>query len=176
MIKWQTWGSAPATTGYCAFAGAFGALVGLIGFGGIVIDALSGLIMSAVDGLASLLLLAGGIVSVPVTHQMYSMRGPLNYLQAMIVGLRGVSCTNLKTDWNNPIFLNPLLDGGIAKGHQGQEIGGIDRDHIGDYKGRCQKAEADAAFMFIAFAVSLGAALFCLVNAKRGGGRKAGYV
>jgi tetrahydromethanopterin S-methyltransferase subunit E len=54
--KWQVYGSVPATT-------AFAVLVSLVGIASIWISAIPALIMSMVDGLASVLLLAGGIVS-----------------------------------------------------------------------------------------------------------------
>lgn len=61
--KWQDTGSVPATTAYSAFAGGFAILVALIGLAAIWISAIPSLIMSGVDALASILLLAGGIVS-----------------------------------------------------------------------------------------------------------------
>ena len=63
--KWQMFDSVPATTAYAAFAGGFALLVSLIGFASIWISAIPALIMSMADGLASVLLLAGGIVSPP---------------------------------------------------------------------------------------------------------------
>jgi hypothetical protein len=66
--QWQEIGSIPTTTAYCAFAGAFAILVTLIGFAAIWIDAIPNLIVSGLDGLASIVLLAGGIVSIPFSH------------------------------------------------------------------------------------------------------------
>lgn len=63
-VRWQVYGSAPATTSYNAFAGAFGLLVALIGLAGIWVSVVPELIMSAVDTVTSILLLAGGIVSI----------------------------------------------------------------------------------------------------------------
>ena len=62
-LRWQLYGSVPATTSYNAFAGAFGLLGALIGLAAIWVSAIPELIMSAVDAVASILLLAGGIVS-----------------------------------------------------------------------------------------------------------------
>lgn len=62
-IQWQKHGSAPSTTAFCAFAGAFGLLTSLIGLAAVFISAIPGLIMAVVDALASIMLLAGGIVS-----------------------------------------------------------------------------------------------------------------
>ncbi|TKA42390.1 hypothetical protein B0A54_06840 [Friedmanniomyces endolithicus] len=61
-IKWQYFGSAPATTSYSAFAGAFGVLAALIGIATSFVEAIPEIIMVGVDGLAAVLLLAGGLV------------------------------------------------------------------------------------------------------------------
>jgi len=53
----------PATTAYAAFAGGSAVLVSLVGFAAIFISAIPALVMSMADGLAAILLLAGGIVS-----------------------------------------------------------------------------------------------------------------
>lgn len=62
-VRWQKYGSAPAVSSYSAFAGAFGLLTALIGIVSIWVTAIPALIMAAIDALASLILLAGGIVS-----------------------------------------------------------------------------------------------------------------
>lgn len=61
--KWQGAGSVPATTAFAAFVGAFGVLVAIIGFVAARIDSIPNLIMAGLDGLTSVLMLAGGIVS-----------------------------------------------------------------------------------------------------------------
>lgn len=67
--QWQDTGSIPATTSFNAFAGAFGVLVAVVGIAAIWVSAIPKLIMSGIDGLASVLLLAGGIVS--LTHHLH---------------------------------------------------------------------------------------------------------
>ena len=61
-IKWQYFGAAPASTSYSAFAGAFGVLAALIGIATSFVEAIPEIIMVGVDGLAAVLLLAGGLV------------------------------------------------------------------------------------------------------------------
>ena len=61
--NWQQTGSVPTTTAYCAFAGAFATLISAIGFASMWLTAIPKFIMSGLDGLTALLLLAGGIVS-----------------------------------------------------------------------------------------------------------------
>ena len=61
--KWQIFETVPAITTYAAFAGGFTLLISLIGIAFIWVSAIPALIMSMVDILASVLLLAGGVVS-----------------------------------------------------------------------------------------------------------------
>jgi len=66
--QWQWQGPVPATTAFSAFAGAFTLLVALVGIAAIWLSAIPSIIMSGIDGLAALLLLAGGIVSLMSYH------------------------------------------------------------------------------------------------------------
>lgn len=70
LIKGQKVGAAPTRQGYSAFAGAFGLVVSLFGITAIFVDSLAslfgGLATQALDGLAFLALLAGGVVSIPL--------------------------------------------------------------------------------------------------------------
>jgi hypothetical protein len=61
--QWQWVGKVPTTTAFSAFAGAFAVLVSLVGIASIWLFAVPKLIMSGLDGLTSVLLLAGGMVS-----------------------------------------------------------------------------------------------------------------
>lgn len=63
-IQWQWTGAAPATTSYSAFAGAFGIVAALVGAAAVKIERIPGLIVAGIDGLAALLMLAGGIVGI----------------------------------------------------------------------------------------------------------------
>jgi hypothetical protein len=64
--NWQQIGSIPTTTAYCAFAGVFATLVAIVGLATIWLTAIPTLIMSGLDALTSVILLAGGIVSLPL--------------------------------------------------------------------------------------------------------------
>jgi hypothetical protein len=70
--KWQEIGSVPTTTAYCAFAGAFALLVTIIGFAAMWFTAIPRIIMTGLDGLTALLLLAGGIVSLLPYHRIHT--------------------------------------------------------------------------------------------------------
>lgn len=63
LIRGQVWGGAPSQHGYAAFTGGFGCLTALIGFAACFVEAIPAFIMAALDGLASIVFLAGGIVS-----------------------------------------------------------------------------------------------------------------
>ncbi|TKA79026.1 hypothetical protein B0A55_03159 [Friedmanniomyces simplex] len=143
-IKWQHFGSAPATSSYSAFAGAFGILAALIGIAASFIDAIPDLIMAVVDALASVLLLAGGI--------------------AFAVGLKGVTCTDDVTT-----AYNSLLNGGCYGSGDKKLCGFPVQNYKGVLAGRCRTAEADAAFLFLGFLASVAAAVLCFLASRRGG-------
>lgn len=67
--NWQQIGPVPTTTAYCAFAGAFALLVTVVGFAAMWFTAIPKMIMSGLDGLTSIILLAGGIVSIPLSSR-----------------------------------------------------------------------------------------------------------
>nr|POE49151.1 hypothetical protein CFP56_32301 [Quercus suber] len=154
-IKWQVYGSAPATTGYGAFTGAFCILIGLIGCVAIFVEALPGLIVAAADGLAAILLLAGGI--------------------AFAVQIRGVNCGKSDEDVLS-MGLNFLMNGG-CRGKGDDETCGFaaDADSTADalstLLSHCHTVEADTAFLFLGFVACIGAAVLCLMAGRRGGAR-----
>ncbi|KAK4565228.1 hypothetical protein LTR86_003845 [Recurvomyces mirabilis] len=144
-IMWQVYGSAPSTTTYGAFAGALGVLVALIGMAHSFINLIPDLIMAAVDALASVFLLAGGI--------------------ALAVGLRHTSCSD---DYSTAT--NTLINGGTRKGRGDTYYVGYPTDNAHEaLQSRCQKIEADSVFLFLAFLVSVAAAVLCFMASKRGG-------
>jgi hypothetical protein len=150
LAKGQGHGPVPATTGYAAFAGGFGILAGLIGVAALFFDVLNGIITWAVDALAALILLAGGI--------------------AYTIGLKGASCNK-----NGNFGFNKLLN----CGYTGNEKGGYrfycgqkdDNDLVNIIIGRCKEATADDAFLYMAFVVTvavLGASF--MFGRRKGGG------
>jgi occludin/MAL family lipid-associated protein len=64
LAKGQVIGSVPATTGYGSFTGGLGILAAIIGFAALSTDFLEGIISWAIDGLAGVAFLAGGIVRI----------------------------------------------------------------------------------------------------------------
>ncbi|KAI9685175.1 MAG: hypothetical protein M1822_004762 [Bathelium mastoideum] len=144
MAKWQTFGSAPATTVYGAFTGGFALLIGLVGAVSIFLEVIPAIIVAGADALAAVLTLAAGI--------------------AYAVTMRGVHCSDVGTTYNNV-----LLDGGSIKAKGGPLFG---YDSPVETIGRCRKAEADYAFMFLTFAVSaILVGLGLLTSGRRGGNK-----
>ncbi|KAK1057538.1 hypothetical protein LTR12_008689 [Friedmanniomyces endolithicus] len=143
-IKWQYFGSAPATTSYSAFAGAFSVLAALIGIATSFVEAIPEIIMVGVDGLAAVLLLAGGL--------------------AFAVGLKGVTCNN-----DESTYQSSLLNGGCQKSG-GEDYCAVPSENThAVLSGRCRTAEADSAFLFLGFLASLAAAVLCFLASRRGG-------
>ena len=65
LIKDQVVGGSPSAINYAAFTGGFGMVAAAAGVAALFIEPLGGFIITAIDGLASLLFLAGGIVRLP---------------------------------------------------------------------------------------------------------------
>lgn len=131
----------PATTAYSSFVGGFGMLVALIGFASLFVELLQGIIMLVLDGLASIIFLAGGL--------------------AVAIGLRGVSCSTSDSGQLS-MYQNSLVNTGchgevphlqcwVNYQYFNNDSGAV--DHL---KGRCQMDEADSAFMFLGFIICLG--------------------
>jgi len=154
LAKGQRHGAVPATTGYAAFAGAFGVLAGLIGIASLFVEMLNGIISWAVDGLAALILLAGGI--------------------AYTIGLKGAHCGTPST-----LGLNDLLNCG-STGKKNTKDYTIYCDAANEKAlsdavvGRCKEATADEVFLYMAFAITLAALAASFMFGRRKGG--ANYV
>lgn len=146
LIKGQVFDSVAAIN-YAAFTGGWGMLAALIGIAAIFIEPLQGLIMAAVDGFATLFLLAGGI--------------------AIAVKLRNVSCSSNSERNQYKLCGNDLTSGGTIKDKQGNPRCALDDD---DMLSRCKKNSADAAFMIITAVVTIGTLAMALMAMKRGGG------
>ncbi|KAJ5198527.1 uncharacterized protein N7498_007644 [Penicillium cinerascens] len=139
LAKGQGFGSAPAQTGYAAFTGAFGIIAALLGSVALFVDKSDGVITWLVDGVASLALLAGGIV--------------------FAVTLKGVHCGD---EWTT--FNNVLLNGGCWSDNQGDKGCWWGKDEL---HSRCVSAEADTAFMFLGFIACIGALIGSFLSGRR---------
>ncbi|KAF2500994.1 hypothetical protein BU16DRAFT_612980 [Lophium mytilinum] len=153
LIKNQYIGSAPATINYNAFCGGFGLLAAFLGIAAIWVEALGGLVMAAIDGLASLFFLAGGL--------------------AVVITLHGISCTSNSESNLEKMFSNALLNKGCA---HFEDVGWLCGADFAAASGRCKKNEADAAFEFMSFALCAGCAVLSFLAMRRGSGTKGALV
>ncbi|KAJ5116738.1 hypothetical protein N7456_001086 [Penicillium angulare] len=130
LARQQYFGKVPAETGYAAFTGALGIVVALIGIAALWVSSLSGIIVWVLDGVTSLALLIAGII--------------------YAVALKGVSCSDPVGAWDNKIISGGCIhDDYYGKICSDRSDSG---DHLGTIRSRCKRAEADCAFMFLAFA------------------------
>ncbi|KAJ5261268.1 hypothetical protein N7478_011863 [Penicillium angulare] len=130
LARQQYYGKVPAETGYAAFTGALGIVVSLIGIAALWVSSLSGIIVWVLDGVTSLALMVAGIV--------------------YAVALKGVSCSDPTDAWDNK-----LISGGCTNDDVYGKVcrdGSYSGDGFGTIRSRCKRAEADCAFMFLAFA------------------------
>lgn len=81
--------------------------------------------------------------------------------------LRGVSCGTSNADLiaSAPNF---LLNGGVLKAKNPEnDVSGVKNSH--ELASHCRTAEADAAFLFLAFVACVAAAVLCFIGTRRGG-------
>ncbi|GLI73773.1 hypothetical protein PoHVEF18_002002 [Penicillium ochrochloron] len=129
LARQQKYGKVPSQTSYAAFTGALGIIASVIGIASLFVEKLRGVFTWVLDGVTGIALLAAGV--------------------AFSVALKGVDCNNTSTD--GPTWDNPLISGGCYE----------DKDNKwcadkGVVHSRCVRAEADAAFMFLAFLACIG--------------------
>ncbi|QIX01877.1 hypothetical protein AMS68_007394 [Peltaster fructicola] len=158
-VKWQVYGSAPASSGYNSFAGAWATLFSLIGFVAVFVSSVPGLIVAALDGLTFLILLAGGI--------------------AYAVQLRGITCSNPSAILDNADRYT-LVNGGstpfVDSNGNSFTLYGVPSlsdgsPNLDAVKSRCNTVVADDVFIFFAAITALAAAALVFVAHRRGGTR-----
>lgn len=161
LLKGQVYGTTPTTTRYSVFTGAFGMIVAFLGLVCLFVSAIPQIIPMALDALAGLLLVAGGI--------------------AWAVGLKGVRCDE---NHGPQMYNNGLLNEGCVRGDDGSPYCGVLADSGNDankafdrINTRCKYAMSDEIMQFILFAVS-ALLLFVgfLIMRKGKGGTRGRYV
>jgi len=131
-------GHAPSLYDYGAFCGGAAIVIALVGIAASFNDGLQGAVMLVIDGLAILLLLAGGI--------------------AFAAKLKVGSCNDILYFLESDVFLPSLQ----------KLEGLSDKDTINVIQGRCRMAQADTAFLWLTFACAVGAALLSNRSSKSG--------
>lgn len=157
LAKGQGFGKVPPETGYAAFTGGLGIVAGLLGIISLFVENLDGVITWLVDGVASVALLAGGIVRFPFTNICSSTYTP----QIYAVGLKHTNCNNWLT-----LAANKLLSGGCYNDNDGDKMcwWAGNKSELHD---RCVSAQADTAFMLLGFIACLGALIASFMTGRR---------
>ena len=91
-----------------------------------------------------------------------------------MVMLHGISCSSTSDENQAKMYENDLLNGGCIT-YKGEKACGFiyDPNHMNT---RCKENEADAAFMFMSFALCVGYAVLSFLAVRRGTGRKGALV
>ncbi|TGO26135.1 hypothetical protein BPAE_0065g00090 [Botrytis paeoniae] len=135
-------GTSWSLTSYGSFCGGAALIFAAIGVAACFVEALQGIIMLALDGIASFFLLAGGIA----------------YAATIKVG----SCSDLNYIKDHP---NPMFPG-VYKEYSGDVVKAV-KD---DLKARCQEVQASTAFIWFTAACFVGTTAIHFLSSKRGGG------
>lgn len=160
LLKGQVYGDAPTTTRYSVFVGAFGMLVAFLGLICLFVSAVPAVVPMALDALAGILLLAGGI--------------------AWAVGLKGIKCDE---DHAAAMYANGLLNEGCLPADKKGDspycgvlvgIGDNSQKAFDRINSRCEYGMSDEIIQFILFAVCailLFLGFLIMRQGKGGGGR-----
>jgi len=126
--------------------------VAALGIVAALIQSFPGYISLAVDALAAVFFLAGGI--------------------ALALAMKGISCTDDSAAAGRDRFHNKILNGGcdddgcFAGGNGNDALDQVTQDSL---KGRCTRAQADFAFEFIAFVFCLGSLVMTFLSRRNQG-------
>lgn len=159
LLKGQVFGDTPTTTRYSVFLGAFGMVVALLGLLSLFVSAVPAVVPMALDAVAGILLLAGGI--------------------AWAVGLKGLECDEAHAD---AMYANGLLNEGCeAADKKGDSpycgvwvgAGNNAQQAFNRLNARCKYAMGDQIIQFILFGVCAVLLLlgFLIMRQGKGGGR-----
>ncbi|ESZ95003.1 hypothetical protein SBOR_4623 [Sclerotinia borealis F-4128] len=142
LIKGYGPGTSWSLISYGSFCGGAALIFAAIGVAACFVEALQGIIMLALDGIASFFLLAGGVA----------------YAATIKVG----SCSDLIyiNDHRNPFF----------PGDHKLYHGNIEKAVLEDLKTRCQETQASTAFIWFTAACFFGTTAIHFLGHKRGGG------
>jgi hypothetical protein len=157
-------------TSYGAFCGGASLLFALLGVAACFVDALQGIVMFALDGIASFFLLAGGIVCYP---SFLSSSTPNNFqprltpnLQAYAATIKVGNCADIYylADHDNPFApsANKIYPG----------VGGDEKKYaravLDDATTRCRETQASTAFIWFLAACFVGTLAVSFMGRKKG--------
>jgi len=148
LAKGQDRGKAPSQTDFAAFCGGCGLVFAAIGVVACFIEVLQGIIMTVLDGIATLFTLAGGI--------------------ALAVALKVHSCSNDKF-----LITNSIINAGafFFRDEDGKSV--LHEETRSHLQGRCHEAQATTAFLYFMFALFAGT---CVLGLLGKGGRNGSIV
>ncbi|KAK3324772.1 marvel domain-containing protein [Cercophora scortea] len=154
LFKQQVYGSAPTTTTYSIFTGAFGIIVAVAGVAGLLVEAIPSIVNMALDAVMGILFLGGGI--------------------AWAVGLKGINCKLQETQNAQSMLFNGLLNEGTTDFGHGIDYGVTDgatseQEIFDRLSSNCQKALADEVVQFISFGLAIGLVVLTFLSRKKGG-------
>ena len=141
LVATQLYGGAPSSTNYNVFLGLYVLVAALVGLASGFVSALRGLVTLVTDSLAVLFTFAGGVA------------------YAVQLGTGGCGC-DAKFQACERLTRNTVINGGIRDGKVGQDVNRV---------GRCREAQADTAFIFLAFVCFAASAALSFLAWRRGG-------
>ncbi|KAH7127060.1 marvel domain-containing protein [Dendryphion nanum] len=151
LVQGQVHGGAPVSLGFAAFVGAASLVGALVGLAANWVDALQGIIGLGIDGILTLVNLAGGVL--------------------LAVKLKAVNCGNTNSEYmGDHIIPIDVVNAGCSL----LKLAANDRkclewldEKLGKYNSRCQQNTAASAFMFITVVILLVSLTLAFLRNKR---------
>ncbi|KAK8050710.1 hypothetical protein PG994_012440, partial [Apiospora phragmitis] len=156
LAKQQLVGPVPPEIGFSSFAGAFAMVACLVGVAGLWVNSIPGVVTMAMDGIAAVVYLVGGII--------------------LTSALKVVSsCSAISDEAQISIGSNKLLTVGCTTANYGSNPS-CSELQVDDPKkdpsiSRCQRAVTDYAFDYFGFTLYVAMVFLGYVLARRGGSR-----
>ncbi|TVY84898.1 hypothetical protein LSUE1_G000329 [Lachnellula suecica] len=150
----ETASKAPSLIDYGAFCGGAGIAIAIVGVVAAFLEPLQGIIIIALDGLASFFLLAGGIA----------------FAATIKVGDCGDTSNNGYLGQHAKTF-EPSDVKNYGYTRDDKSLGKWEKDFINDTSSRCRMIQAETAFIWFMFAGFLATTALSFMNRSRGGGR-----
>ncbi|KAK8095717.1 hypothetical protein PG999_013739, partial [Apiospora kogelbergensis] len=158
LARDQHQGPVPPEIGFSSFGGGFALVTCLVGMAGLWIDAIPSKVTMALDGIAAVSYLTGGII-----------------LTAALKAVK--SCTAIGPDPSNDRTANNVLNFGCGEANTGPDTYQKCNDlGVQDYKDdptipRCMRAVTDYSFDYFGFTLCAIMVFLGYVLARRGGNR-----
>ncbi|KAJ4286715.1 hypothetical protein N0V90_012967 [Kalmusia sp. IMI 367209] len=150
LIRGQAKGlNSPISLRYASFVGGVSLITAFVGIAAEWISVLQGMIGLAIDGVVTLINIAGGVL--------------------LAIQIGNSKCGDTSYDNRQKLLDNHLFSGGCGKGANGQRLCYNELEgREGKVNERCKECQADTVFMFFIVAILLASSVMTFLRTRKG--------